>query len=152
MDTSVFGGCCDDEFRVPSHRLFQYITDGRVLPLLSETLARELEEAPETVRNLFRETIAGACERLEVEEQAAHLAQAYLKAGIVPEKYADDALHVALATVARADVIASWNYRHMVNPAQIKGFNSVNVAHGYEIIAVLTPADIGAALEESDED
>jgi len=51
------------------------------------------------------------------------LRDAYVQAGIVTPKYGDDALHVAQATLARADVIVSWNFRHLVNPVRIRMFN-----------------------------
>lgn len=34
---------------------------------------------------------------------------------LVPQNKLDDALHLALAAVAGVDVLASWNFRHMVN-------------------------------------
>ena len=53
-------------------------------------------------------------ERLELNDDVEYLQEAYLKANIVTAKYADDALHVAHATLARADVIVSWNFKHLV--------------------------------------
>ena len=90
-------------------------------------------------------------EPLKATEEAVGLAGAYTDAGLVPEKYANDALHVALATLARADVIVSWNFKHMVSPAQQRAFNGVNVALGYAMILVMTPAEIVKVLEAPDE-
>jgi hypothetical protein len=61
--------------------------------------------------------------------------------------YADDALHVAQATVARVDVIVSWNFKHLVNPIRVREFNGVNLAHGYRLIVILTPADVVRIVE-----
>jgi len=60
-------------------------------------------------------------------------------------------MHVALATLAHADVIASWNFRHLVNPSRIRAFNSVNAVQGYGSVVILTPADLNQILRESDE-
>jgi hypothetical protein len=46
VDASVVGGCHDDEFREPSVQLFAMARDGRLLFLMSELLAIELEDAP----------------------------------------------------------------------------------------------------------
>ena len=56
-------------------------------------------------------------------------------------------MHVAQATVARADVVVPWNSRHLVNPARVRAFNGVNLGHGYGVIAILTPAEVVRILE-----
>ena len=80
------------------------------------------------------------------------LRDAYLTAGVVAAQYADDALHVAHATLARADVIVTWNFRHLVNPSRVRAFNGVNIAQGYGPVIIMTPVDIDGVLEESDEE
>jgi hypothetical protein len=70
----------------------------------------------------------------------------------VPPRYANDALHVAQATLARADIILSWNFRHLVNPTSIRAFNGVNLAQGYGLVVIMTPTDIVSVLEHQDED
>ena len=152
VDTSVFGGCFDEELEEASRRLFDAVSAGEtIMPLFSETLARELEGAPEEVCGLFRKACEGEWEQIEVSAEAVRLARAYVAGGVLAETYADDALHVALATLARADVIVSWNFRHLVNPVRIRAFGGVNVAHGYGPVVILTPADIVALLEGQDE-
>jgi hypothetical protein len=79
------------------------------------------------------------------------LQDAYLSASVVSKRYANDALHVAQATIARADVIVSWNFKHLVNPSRIRAFNGVNMAQGYGQIIIMTPSDIIKILEEGDE-
>lgn len=152
IDTSVFGGYYDREFQTATRGFFAALAKGRVKALLSGALLRELDEAPERVQELLRSVMLQGYEALDVTEESVRLAQAYTSAGLVREKYANDALHVALATLARADVIVSWNFKHIVNPAQQRGFNGVNIALGYGIILVMTPAEIVKVLEEPDED
>ncbi len=53
-----------------------------------------------------------------------------------------DAVHVAAATVAGADVILSWNFKHIVNFSRIRRFNSVNVALGYRTMTILSPMEV----------
>jgi len=152
MDTSVFGGYLDQEFEADTRGFFQALAQGKMAALISEVLVRELEYAPEQVRALLRSVMEQAYEPLTVSEEAVRLSQAYVRAGIVGERFADDALHVALATLARADVIASWNFRHLVNPVRERAFNGVNIASGYGLISMMTPAGIARILEVEDED
>jgi len=65
-----------------------------------------------------------------------------LSAGILTERWIDDAEHVAMATVARADALISWNFRHIVRLDKIKAFNQVNLSKGYGILTILSPTEL----------
>jgi predicted nucleic acid-binding protein len=147
VDTSVFGGCFDREFSGDSWAFFETLWAGQITALLSATLLRESEEAPAQVKGLVGRALQGNCERVEVTADMVDLRDAYLAAQIVTARYGDDALHVAQATIAHADVIVSWNFKHLVNPLRIRGFNQVNTKQGYGEIVILTPADIVRMLE-----
>jgi len=138
----VFGGCFDKEFSRDSQAFFRAISSGAITALLSATLLRELEEAPQRVRDLLPRTLDENCERIDVTPEMIDLRDAYLDAKVVTATYADDALHVAQATIAQADVITSWNFKHLVNPMRIRAFNRVNIARGCGQVVILTPSDI----------
>ena len=70
------------------------------------------------------------------------LSRAYLDAGVVGVQWLDDTLHVAAASVARADAVVSWNFKHIVRLDKIKAYNQVNLAHGYGIITILSPKEV----------
>ncbi|GMR24207.1 MAG: hypothetical protein BMS9Abin37_2725 [Acidobacteriota bacterium] len=53
-----------------------------------------------------------------------------------------DAQHIAMATVARADVLVSWNFKHIVNLHRIQGYNSVNLRRGYPILEIRAPREV----------
>jgi hypothetical protein len=53
-----------------------------------------------------------------------------------------DAQHIATATVHSADVLASWNFKHIVNVQRIHGYNSVNVREGRPTLEIRTPAEV----------
>ena len=65
-----------------------------------------------------------------------------MKQKIVSEKYRDDALHIAIATVIEVDVLVSWNFRHIVNLNRIQQFNSVNLREGYKILEIRSPEEV----------
>lgn len=66
----------------------------------------------------------------------------YLKERIVPEKYRDDGRHIAVAVVNDADVIVTWNCRHMANIERKRMFNAVNMLLGYKQIDIVTPMEV----------
>ena len=64
-----------------------------------------------------------------------------LRGALGPAQRAD-ALHVATATVAHADLILSWNFRHIVNFDRIHKFNAVNLMRGYAPIEIHSPLEM----------
>lgn len=140
--TSVVGGCFDPEFALESRRLFDAAKTGTILLFISPVLLEELDGAPPNVRGILVEQPATSMRRVGVTRNAEVLRDAYLAAGVLSRKWSDDALHVAIATTAMAHLIVSWNSRHLVNVARIRGFNSVNLASGYGVIDIRSPREV----------
>ena len=99
IDTSVVGGCLDDEFKDPSRKLIDLFAVGQAFLLASDLLFRELEEAPAAVQVVLSTVPVERMERVRFSEEADRLKQCYLDAEVVGAVHANDALHVALATV-----------------------------------------------------
>jgi predicted nucleic acid-binding protein len=142
IDTSVIGGCLDDEFAKPSEALLAMAARGEVRLLVSEVLTRELGRAPAAVRQVLDRLPAAAMERVTLSPEAERLRDAYLAAGVVDERSATDAHHGALATVARADIIVSWNFKHIVHVERIRGFNGVNLLEGHGPLEIRSPLEV----------
>ena len=70
------------------------------------------------------------------------LAEKYVKEKIVTEKFRTDALHIAIATNNKVDVLASWNFKHIVNLSRIRQYNSVNLKYGNFMIEIRSPMEI----------
>jgi len=141
-DTSVLGGCEDDEFREPSRRLLDAFERGELTLVLSELTVRELETAPEEVRNILGQVPSGHIEALALSPEAEDLASAYIADGAIGAQMRADALHIALATVARVDVLVSWNFKHIVNLKRIHAYNAVNLKRGYPLLEIRTPREV----------
>ena len=142
VDTSVVGGCEDEEFSEDSRALWQCFSQGSYRQLLSEHTLRELTGAPAKVRAWIERIPEENQIVLPDSDEADNLAQAYLDHGIVGPGSRADALHVALATVGGADVIVSWNFKHVVNLGKIRVFNAVNLEQGYGLIEIRTPREV----------
>jgi hypothetical protein len=142
VDTSVIGGCEDAEFAASSQALWGQFVVGRHTVVLSAHTLRELQGAPEPVRARLLEVPEQHQLVLPDTPEAADLAEAYLGRGIVGPGSHADALHVALATVGRADVLVSWNFHHIVNLGRIRLFHSVNIERGYGTIEIRSPTEV----------
>jgi len=70
------------------------------------------------------------------------LANAYVNAGVVPMRYLDDALHIAAATCSDANVLVSWNFRHLVKRNTRLLVNYVNAQHSLPSIEILAPPEL----------
>lgn len=142
IDTSVFGGCFDKEFSVESLIVIESAKKGRILLLVSDVVLGELRRAPKQVQDLFASIPDKAVEFLEANPQAIDLSNSYLKAKVVTAKSKNDCEHVAYATIARADAIVSWNFKHIVRFDRIKGFNKVNFENGYGVLQIISPKEV----------
>lgn len=79
---------------------------------------------------------------MEATEEIRELAKRYIEAGALTEKSRKDAEHIAAATVAGVSVVASWNFRHMVNFWRIQRYNDVNRDARYAPIDNRSPREI----------
>ena len=84
---------------------------------------------------------------MSLNDDVRDLAKEYLNCRILGEASLSDALHVAAATVAGADLIISWNFKHIVNFNRICGFNSINIRLGYRAMTILSPMEVCYADE-----
>jgi len=142
VDTSVFGGTEDEEFAVPSRRFFARVHRGEFVALISQITLDELAGAPKEVQQVFKDLPGESFVVVPADQEALALAQAYLDANILGRSSLADAIHVAVATVAGADVILSWNFRHIVNYDRIHKYNGVNALKGYQPVEIHSPMEM----------
>jgi len=79
---------------------------------------------------------------IKEESDVDKLADIYVAEGIVPTKYRDDALHIAMATITGMDIILSWNYKHIVKRKTILMTNLINAREGYKNIDIYSPSEV----------
>ncbi len=142
IDTSVAGGYFDKEFSTATKQFFKEANKGKMTLLISSLLENELTDAPAKVRKLISNLNKKNSEPVKHTQQAESLAEKYIEAKVVGKTSVEDCRHIALATVCKADVLVSWNFKHIVNVERINGYNSVNLKHGYTTIDIRTPAEV----------
>jgi hypothetical protein len=138
----VFGGCFDAEFEVVSRRFFREAQAGRFVVVISDVTTRELQEAPEEVRQVLVELPDVQVEEIVVDDEVTALRDAYLAAGVVGPASEADAEHIAAATIAEVDIVVSWNFKHIVHFNKIRGFNGVNSLKGYRALEIYSPVEV----------
>lgn len=144
VDTSVLGGCFDEEFAEWSNRLVGDFRGGRFTALLSAVTAAEVEQAPPAVRQVHDQLIAIGSEVLAVSQESFKLLDNYQQRKILSRRFRNDMLHIAVATIAEADILVSWNFRHIVRFDKIRLFNSVNIELGYRELSIYSPREVAS--------
>lgn len=87
---------------------------------------------------------------LRMNEQIAALARALVERSIVPRKAAEDAIHIATATVYNVDYLLTWNCRHIANPDIQRGIGLHLDEQGLYMPFICTPEELSG--EDNNED
>ncbi|MBM4044768.1 MAG: type II toxin-antitoxin system VapC family toxin [Planctomycetes bacterium] len=129
----VVTGSFFEEARAGRHRVF-------VSPLVLEEIAadpdpRHRAMVMDGIRRL-RPSV------LEQTELVLDIGRQYVKQGIIPEKYEDDAVHIAYAVVNRLDAIVSWNLAHIVKVKTRKAVAEYNQRQGIHVPDIATPEEV----------
>ncbi|MBW4479426.1 MAG: type II toxin-antitoxin system VapC family toxin [Tolypothrix brevis GSE-NOS-MK-07-07A] len=79
---------------------------------------------------------------LEVSEAVQNLAAQFLAKSSLPPKAADDALHIAAATIYGLDYLLTWNCKHIANAQIQKKLAQISLDAGYELPTLCTPYEL----------
>lgn len=121
-----------DWLRVASDELF-----------VSTLVEDEIAACPEPKRSRMIGVLRGLPLRvLPIPVECSALADDYVRAGIVPGRFKNDALHVAVAVWHKLDVVVSWNMAHLVNMRKVERINAVNERAGLPRIRIHTPEEV----------
>ena len=143
VDSSVVSAMFDENDHPEKTRAFwQAVIDGKVRLIALDVLQDELDDAPLYVRNFFDGLPKSHIERIVSTDESDNLAERYIAEGVVGDKNLNDCKHVALATLAEADVLVSWNFRHIVKLNKIYRYNGINKMLGYREIEIRTPNEV----------
>ena len=142
IDTSVVGGYFDKEFLVDTLPFFERVKNEELIIVVSDLLEAELLRAPGFVRELLPSLPEKQIERIKLSQEAIELADKYIDAKVVGKTSRADCQHIAIATLCNADILVSWNFKHIVNLDRIRGYNGINFQNGYKMIEIRTPKEI----------
>lgn len=124
----------------------------KTLPGRFEVVASQLvvQEAAEGDEHAARDRIAVLNELtlLETSQAALDLAHKFVTASAIPQKAAEDALHLAIATTNGVEYLVTWNYRHLANPTLRARIEAVCRSAGYEPPIICTPEELLEAFSD----
>lgn len=143
LDTSVPSAYYDDreiERQEQTREFWEKLENNRTF--ISEITLSELGQVKDLEKRGNLIALVKEFQVFKVTSEAEELAEEYVKNGVIPEKFRDDALHLAIATVQGMDVLVSWNFDHLVKRKTRLQANLINVTQGYKMIDIVAPVEL----------
>lgn len=140
LDTSVIS--IYDDPRIPQRQaqtqeFWKDLKDFKVY--ISEVTINEINNNPNLQKRKRLLVLTKKFNLLPITKEVIDLAQEYIKKKIIPKRYIDDALHLAIATVNGLDILVSWNCKHLINLKTKHEANKINLIRGYKEIELVEP-------------
>jgi predicted nucleic acid-binding protein len=146
LETSIFNFIFADDApdkKADTLTLFEEIKAGKHQAFTSVHVFDELDRAQEPKRSKMYGLIKEyGIEVLSNNAEIESLADIYVAEKMIPAKYADDALHIATASVWGLDVVVSWNFRHIVKLKTIRQTEILNFREGYKRVLIHSPTEV----------
>lgn len=79
---------------------------------------------------------------LELNDNVLSIAEMLLAGQVIPSKAADDAIHIAVASVHRIDYLVTWNCKHLANPRNWRRIADCVASFGFRATVICTPEDL----------
>ncbi|MCL6592034.1 MAG: PIN domain-containing protein [Firmicutes bacterium] len=154
LDTSVisfyFAEDTPEKMAVTRKFFEEALKNGQYEIFSSEITLRELGNCTDPV--LQDQLVGFAAELpvtyLPVTSQVGDLALEFVSEGLIPEKYQEDALHLAFALIHDIDYVVSWNFKHIVKPKTKKAVKIIALKEGFKQIEIITPEEVAANAGE----
>ena len=144
LDTTVPSAYIDP--RAPERqRLTREFWDERMSayePAISALVLGEIRDTPDADKRRQLEALVGSFPVLTMSAAAEALADEYVGRGAIRGRFRDDALHVAIAVTHHVLLMASWNFRHLVNLQIRRQINLINRLLGYNQIEIVSPPEL----------
>ena len=144
LDTSISSAYFDSRIKERQEATIRFWKE--ILPhyivYISELVVEELENIKdEKLKNDLMNLIR-PFEILKVNPEVEELAREYIKNKLLPEKYINDALHIAIGSCNSISYIVSWNFEHIVKVKTRRIVNLVNTLQGYKEIEIISPKEL----------
>ncbi|MDI6788579.1 MAG: PIN domain nuclease [Planctomycetota bacterium] len=147
LETSVWNYLFADNLPDKKNKtiqLFKQIFAQGYDAFISDVVLRELGETSDVQKRLRMLNEVQRYQPVELNNsiESIKLSGQYIRNGIIPVRYRDDAFHIAIAVVENLDVIVSWNMEHIVclkTKIEVTGLNRLN---GYKEIEFCTPEEV----------
>ncbi len=141
LDTSILSAINDSREPEKARDTRAFLKQLKEENIYISTLVRsELNKITDPKRLIEINDMARSMQLLEITEEAEKCAGFYIKHGLIPRTELADATHLACATINEIQLLASWNYKHIVKWFKTKHLiTGLNILQGYNNIDIVSP-------------
>ena len=105
------------------------------------------EELGDTINPELRDKMLKLARELHAEvvplsEAVDQIATQFVEEGLIPVKYKEDGLHLAIALLHNLDYVISWNFKHLVKLKTKRAVRIMAVREGFKEVEILTPQEV----------
>ena len=124
-----------------TQEIWEILKSNKYQVIISDLVFREIGECNDKKRKTLLSYLKEIdYEEYEVSIEVDELAKAIVDEGILTPKSLDDATHIAIAILSNANMILSWNFKHLVNYNTINGIRQICFKkHLNKIIDICSP-------------
>lgn len=143
LDTSVYSAIYDE--RDPNRQKFTQDFWGTIEDYELFSSEINLKEIDAVKDNELKEKLFSLLDKgtkIEITNEVESLTKIYIDENLIPEKYENDAILIALTTVHSLDILVSWNFKHLVKRKTRIAVNLINLKEGYKSIEILAPPEL----------
>ena len=141
-DTTIISALFDKrtpERMAQTKQFWEHINEYNVF--ISELVINEIKGASQLLQRKMLKEIS-TFTSLSITDEVDYLAETYIKNEIFPEKYYDDALHTALASVNQIGIVLSWNFAHLVKIKTRRMVSLINTINNYNPVEIVSPPEL----------
>ncbi|MBA4416401.1 MAG: hypothetical protein C0392_00605 [Syntrophus sp. (in: bacteria)] len=144
LDTSIISAYYDKRSKDRQEATINFWNE--ILPnyraCISEITVQELSNTKDELLKVDLLDMTKEFKVLKSNKKIENLARLYVEHGIFPEKYFDDALHVAIVSYYKVPYLVSWNFTHLVKVKTRRMVNSINTVAGFGVIEIISPQEL----------
>ena len=124
-----------------TQEIWKILKSNKYQVIISDLVFREIGECNDKKRKTLLSYLKEIdYEEYEVSIEVDELAKSIVDEGILTPKSLDDATHIAVAILSNANMILSWNFKHLVNYNTINGIRQICFKkHLNKIIDICSP-------------
>jgi hypothetical protein len=146
LETSAFNFYVDGKLgqkRQETKKLFAAIDEGKYEAYTSSAVIKELRRLPKVKFDEMNDLVERYTKDVfESSSDAEYLADMYVEKYIIPPKFRDDGLHIAVATVHNLDFVVSCNMGHIDKRKTMIGTGFINLRAGYKNIGICSSMEV----------
>lgn len=155
LDTSVISHL--DQLDAPekmkeTKKLWEILKDKELYEVyISSVVFEEIDECKEDKKIILLNYLYDMeYNVVETNDSIVELAEKIIDFGILKQKSYDDCRHIASAILAGCDIIASWNFKHIVNVKTVRGVKVLTTLEGYKDLLIYPPSVLLEKGDDSD--